>query len=282
MKKLIVFTTAILLFNYMGYAQERMLEIEGAIQIADSDGTSSGEGTIRFNTNTKDFEGWNGTEWVSLTAGKQFVKDIDKNSYEIVTIGTQTWMTENLRTSRFNDGTAIPLGTNSTEWYDLVTPGYTRYDKSYSETPDYVAPEYGALYNWYAVADTNSHNICPTGWHVPTDMEWTTLVDYLDPGVVDPNIFGIQSTVSGGKMKESGIAHWNAPNISATNESGFFGLPGGSRFHTIGIDFGGFGTDCLWWSSTGTLFRSILVANGDIYRGPIWIRAGLSVRCLKD
>ncbi len=119
-------------------------------------------------------------------------------------------MAENLRVTRYNDGTAIPQVIDNTAWTNLSTPAYTWYDNGSSD--------YGALYNYYTVADTNSLNVCPVGWDVPTDTEWATLTTYLG-GV----------SVAGGKMKESGLAHWNSPNTGATNESGFAGLPGGFR-----------------------------------------------------
>jgi uncharacterized protein (TIGR02145 family) len=155
------------------------------------------------------------------------VKDIDNNRYEIVTIGTQTWMGENLKTTRYNDGSVIPLITDdNTAWETASTngaPAYTWYNNDASNLITY-----GALYNWYAI-DTLSNgnkNVCPTGWHVPTDVEWTTLTTYLG---------------AGGKMKEAGLAHWTTPNTGATNESGFAGLPGGYRgtngtFNDIGGD----------------------------------------------
>jgi hypothetical protein len=100
------------------------------------------------------------------------VKDIDGNVYDTVTVGTQTWMVENLKTTRYNDGTAIPLVTKSVAWETLSTPGYCWYNNDEST---YKAP-YGALYNWYTV---NTGKLCPTGWHVPGDSEWIVLIDFL-------------------------------------------------------------------------------------------------------
>ena len=138
------------------------------------------------------------------------VTDIDGNVYHTVKIGAQTWMVENLRTTRYNDGTAIPLVTGNTAWGSLTTPGYCWYNNDIAnKTP------YGALYNWYAV---NTGKLCPTGWHVATDAEWTQLTDYLGG-----------ENVAGGKMKEAGLSHWQSPNTGATNSSGFTALPGGYR-----------------------------------------------------
>ena len=157
------------------------------------------------------------------------VTDIDGNVYHTVKIGAQTWMVENLRTTRYNDGTAIPLVTGNTAWGSLTTPGYCWYNNDQAT----YGSTYGALYNWYAV---NRGKLCPTGWHVATDAEWTQLTDYLG-GV----------WVAGGKMKEAGLSHWESPNEGATNSSGFTALPGGHR-----ISAGSFyllALHALFWSS---------------------------------
>ena len=196
----------------------------------------------------------------------QQVIDIENNAYKIVTIGTQTWMAENLRVTRYNDGTAIPLVTDGTAWGNLTTPAYTWYNNT--------ASDYGALYNYYTVADTNSLNVCPEGWHVPTDTEWTTLTGYLG---------GI--SVAGGKMKEGGLAHWENPNTGATNESGFTGLPGGYRYNDGTSN--SIGTAGWWWSSTeissGIAWsRSLSYNYGGVYVNFPFKQDGFSVRCLRD
>jgi uncharacterized protein (TIGR02145 family) len=203
------------------------------------------------------------------------IKDIDGNVYKIITIGTQTWMSENLKTTRYNDGTVIPLVTDGAAWQNASTntsPGYCWYNAP-NETSNLLA--YGALYNWYAInsATNGNKNVCPTGWHVPTDGEWTTLTTYLGG-----------ETVAGGKMKEAGLAHWLSPNIGATNESGFAGLPGGSRgnngtFYLIG----GKG---YWWSSTefytSVWYRGLDYYNGNVLKSIDDRGSGFSVRCLRD
>jgi uncharacterized protein (TIGR02145 family) len=167
----------------------------------------------------------------------EVVKDIDNNKYDIITIGTQTWMAENLKTTRYNDGTLIPLITDNTPWGNASTnksPGYCWYN---NVPANLIA--YGALYNWYAIntASNGNKNVCPTGWHVPTDGEWTTLTNALGG-----------TGVAGGKMKEAGLAHWVTPNTGATNESGFAGLPGGYRKGDgTFVNVGSYG---YWWSST--------------------------------
>ncbi len=139
--------------------------------------------------------------------------DGDYNIYPVVTIGTQTWMAENLKTTRYNDGTVIPNVTDNATWSTTTSGSYC----DYLNTPAY-STTYGKLYNWYAVGSTNTKNVCPTGWHVPIDAELTTLQSFLGGEIV-----------AGGKLKEKGTTHWLTPNTSATNETGFTALPGGYR-----------------------------------------------------
>jgi uncharacterized protein (TIGR02145 family) len=191
--------------------------------------------------------------------------DIDGNAYQTVVIGTQVWMAEDLKTSRLSDGTPIPEVTGSEEWHNLSTPGYCWYNNdsvSYART-------YGAMYNWFSV---NTGKLCPEGWHVPTDAEWTTLSNYLGEN-------------AGGKIKETGSEHWKSPNTGATNESGFTAVPGGWRGG--GGDFGQLTTCGNWWSSTQaksptSWMRAVFYDSIDLQR--LWDnpQAGASVRCLKD
>ena len=195
------------------------------------------------------------------------VKDIDGNVYKTVRIGSQTWMAENLKATKYNNGTPIPLATTDTEWSNLSTPGYCWYlndEATYKNI-------YGALYNWYTV---NTGKLCPTDWHVPSDSEWTILTTYLGG-----------ESVAGGKMKETGTIHWIAPNVGATNTSGFTGLPGGNR-----LDDGTFGAVGYYgyWVSTTEVDTSTEWGR-DLDRGDSKIRRitypkknGFSVRCLKD
>ncbi|MBA7544886.1 hypothetical protein ES705_37247 [subsurface metagenome] len=169
---------------------------------------------------------------ITIITSTATVTDYEGNVYQTITIGSQEWMCENLKLTKYADGTAIPLVTNSTEWGNLTTPGYYWYN---NDEPTY-ANTYGALYNWYTV---EKGNLCPTGWHVPTDAEWTTLTDYLGG-----------ASVAGGKLKETGTAHWSYPNTGATNESGFTALPGGGR--SLNGTFGYVGSSGGWWSSTGS------------------------------
>ena len=201
------------------------------------------------------------------------VTDIDGNVYHTVTIGTQTWMVENLKTTRYNDGTAIPLVTDGNEWSNLTTPGYCWYnnDEAAFKTP------YGALYNWFTV---NTGKLAPTGWHIPTDVEWTILSTYLG-----------SAAVAGGKMKstgtiEAGTGLWYSPNTGATNESGFTAVPAG-ELNSVDFTFYSIGYDSRWWCSTYSsdnyawywaLYDSYV--NIGMFYGPR--DNGWSVRCLRD
>lgn len=194
------------------------------------------------------------------------VKDIDGNVYKTIKIGTQTWMVENLKTTKLNDGTAIPLVTDNAAWTALTTPGYCWNNNTIANKA-----AYGALYNWYAV---NTGKLAPTGWHVPTDAEWTTLATYLG---------GL--SVAGGKLKEVGLANWQTPNTGATNETGFSGLPSGYRpINGVFYSIGTFGT---WWSSTAndaisSWFRYVYNRGADMTRKIDAKTYGFSVRCLRD
>ena len=199
------------------------------------------------------------------------ITDVEGNSYKTVTIGTQTWMAQNLKVSKYNDGTPMSNVKDSIEWSKLTTGAWCYYNKDEKNNT-----KYGKLYNWYAVSKTSNgnKNVCPTGWHVPTDAEWTVLTDYLGG-----------ESVAGGKMKEVGTTNWNSPNTSATNTSLFTGLPGGLRYYNGHYSYIGYYG--YWWSSTegGTLYawtRYLDSSNGDagIYSNDK--DYGLSVRCLRD
>jgi uncharacterized protein (TIGR02145 family) len=160
-----------------------------------------------------------------------FLMDVEGNVYKTVKIGNQVWMAENLKTTKNNDNSDIPLVSNRLEWLNISIPGYCWYDNDEANNK----ATYGALYNWFTV---NTGKLCPTGWHVPNEREWIKLTDYLGG-----------ANVAGGKLKESGTTHWESPNESATNESGFAALPGGFRFGDGG--FSNYGTNGYWWGSSG-------------------------------
>jgi uncharacterized protein (TIGR02145 family) len=195
------------------------------------------------------------------------ITDIDGNVYHTVTIGTQVWMVENLKTTKYNDGTAIPLVTDSTAWNNLSTPGYCWYN---NDSATYKTT-YGALYNWFAV---NTGKLCPTGWHVPTDDEWTTLITYLGG-----------ENAAGGKLKETGTTHWQSHNTGATKETGFTALPGGYRYDIVSFSY--IGKYGYWWSSTesesySAWYRNISYGNSGVGRYNYGKENGFSVRCLRN
>ena len=193
--------------------------------------------------------------------------DADGNIYTSVSIGSQVWMVENLQTTKYSDNTAIP---NITTELFVTTPGYSWYNNDEGNKTTY-----GALYNWHAV---NTGKICPAGWHVPTDPEWTALVTFLGG-----------DDIAGGKLKEAGSSHWFDPNIG-TNESGFTALPGGYR-----LDGGSYSNMLYsgrYWSSTNYVpgpgeiesayGRELNYAVTTIVRGNIVKECSSSVRCLRD
>ncbi|MCX6302163.1 MAG: fibrobacter succinogenes major paralogous domain-containing protein [Bacteroidia bacterium] len=206
------------------------------------------------------------------------VTDIEGNIYKTIAIGTQVWMAENLKATRYNNGDLIGTTTPSTlNISDEIKPKYQwAYDGNESNVT-----VYGRLYTWYAVTD--SRNVCPSGWHVPTDTEWTTMTTYL--GGESEGGASIDNSVTGGKMKETGTTHWQSPNTAATNESGFTALPGGYR--TGDVPFHSIGADGLWWSSTecdinSAYTRSMNYSVGNVVSYYNFKKMGGSVRCLRD
>jgi uncharacterized protein (TIGR02145 family) len=221
----------------------------------------------------------------------QTVKDIDGNVYKTVKIGAQEWMAENLRTTKYNDGTAIPNITDNTKWGALTTGAYCDYNNTPSNSN-----KYGRLYNWYAVDNNNAtkgasnggKNVCPTGWHVPSDAEWSILTDYLKN-----NGYGTGGT--GGNIAKSMAAPsgWDsdptAGNVgndqASNNRSGFTAIPNSTRGSSN--SFGNVGGKALWWSSTeygasNVWTRVMYNYSSNIIRyNYIGKRFGVPVRCLK-
>ena len=194
------------------------------------------------------------------------VTDIDGNVYHTVTIGTQVWMVENLKTTKYRNGDLI--GTSIPATLDLSSESSPKYQWAYNEEVSKVAT-YGRLYTWYAATD--SRNVCPTGWHVPSEAEWTTLITYL-------------GSVAGGKLKEKGTVHWLSPNNGANNESGFTGLPGGLR-QKDGT-FGGLTNLGTWWSSSEYMPNAWSLSLYWTNENAIGLQFekfwGFSVRCVRD
>lgn len=191
----------------------------------------------------------------------QNVTDIDGNVYKTVTIGAQTWMVENLKTTKLTDGSSIPLVADNTAWLNQATPALCWYNNDEKANKKI----YGSLYNWHTV---NTGKICPTGWHVPTDDEWKTMIAYLG------------GAEAGNKLQEKGTTHWLNPNESATNASGFTALPGGLRVKNG--TFAALGLSSYWWCSTEDKPEARYVGYYDsgVERGSNDKQFGLSVRCV--
>ena len=194
------------------------------------------------------------------------VVDMDGNTYHTKVIGTQTWMVENLKTTTYRNGDPIPYLTDPTDWENSTSGAYCECDDDPSNTSDY-----GYLYNWYVISD--ARGIAPEGWHIPSEAEWATMVDFLGG-----------EAIAGDKLKESGTDHWIV-NTDASNESGFTGLPGGYR-SSIGTyyDFGEFG---LWWTSTNSSVTSSYYYSLSAYNSAVNYDShpnidGSSIRCVKD
>ncbi len=194
------------------------------------------------------------------------VKDADGNVYTTVSIGEQVWMVENLKTTKYNDGTEIFPEPDNAKWAALQKGAYCWYNNDdKNKTP------YGALYNFYAV---ETGKLCPIGWHVPGDEEWKTLEAFLGGELI-----------AGGELKEKGTTHWGAPNVGATNGAGFTALPGGYRTVNGYSSIGGHG---FWWSSTlnaqvNTATTRFIGSNKTDFGLTGFLNTGgLSVRCIKD
>lgn len=194
------------------------------------------------------------------------VTDIDGNIYHTVTIGSQVWMVENLKTTHYRNGDSILNVTDNNIWYNAGIGIYSDYNNDTAN-----GDIYGRLYNWLAVSD--SRGLAPLGWHVASDSEWQTLVDCFGGDIV-----------AGDKLKEDGTVHWNAPN-SGNNETGFTGLPGGSRqYGGEFMDLGVYGT---FMTSTETSSEYVWVwslynQTGYVQHGGAYKPYGFSVRCVKD
>ncbi len=219
---------------------------------------------------------------VSFTTLVNYVAyDGDGNGYTSVVIGTQEWLVENLKTTKYNDGSDIPNVTDNTAWTELSTPAYCWYNNDYST----YGTVYGALYNWW-VTDATSNggkNVCPVGWHVPTDNDWYILENYVDPTINDPNATGWRGTDCGTKLKA--VSGWNSGG-NGTDNYGFAALPGGYRNYNYGsfYNVGGSGN---WWSSSqyyaDNAWDRILFydgANANRYDNDK--ENGFSLRCVQD
>lgn len=198
------------------------------------------------------------------------------NTYKTIEIGSQTWMAENLETTKYNDNKDIPNVTGNSAWSNLTTPAYSWYDNDETKNK----PLYGALYNWFAV---NTGKLCPTGWHVPTDTEFKTLETYLGMSAAQADGISWRGTDQGTQLKNS--SGWKTGE-NGTNISGFSALPGGYRFQQDGA-FNNKGELSYWWSSnesgpTKGYYRRLEGSNAGVYRESAIKTAGKYVRCVKD
>lgn len=208
------------------------------------------------------------------------VVDIDNNIYNTVIIGNQVWLKENLKVTKYNNGERIQLVTDTIAWTRLTTQAYCNYDNN-----EKIAQEYGRMYNYFTVVD--ERKLCPAGWHVPNDMEWETLSNYLGGG-----------KIAGAKMKEPGTRHWYSPNVMyidsangnfneiALSSSGFSALPAGRNYHEC---YAFLGEYTQLWSTTQCEYDDDLIwcrymsfSLPSLNRFTYKKHYGLSVRCLKD
>ena len=202
------------------------------------------------------------------------VTDIDGNVYQTIKIGTQVWMAENLKVAHYRNGeeieTTTPVVLNVSEQTLPFQWDYS--DKVFFKEKDSI---YGRLYNWYAVRDPR--NICPNGWHIPTESEWATLIDSLGGQLI-----------AGGKMKMTGTIYWESPNLGATDKIGFSAVPGGIRYANGGL-FQYIGKECNYWTSpldptltTGALICRLHNERTTAFITGLYIGHAASVRCIKD
>jgi uncharacterized protein (TIGR02145 family) len=199
--------------------------------------------------------------------GEATVADIDGNIYHAVTIGTQVWMLEDLKTTHYRNGDPIPDVTDNTHWENLSSGAFCAYENDAE-----IGDTYGLLYNWYAIND--ERNIAPYGWHIPSNEEWLVLANYLGG-----------ASIAGGKLKESGTLHWLSPNKGATNESGFTALPAGCRMANgsfVSINVSG-----RWWRKDEFTAESgvswYMAYSHDLLGWAFYLKQyGFSVRCIKD
>lgn len=193
--------------------------------------------------------------------------DGDGNAYDTIVIGNRTWLRQNLKTTKYNNGVSIPLVTNDPEWTAKTSAAFCWYnnDTKYKD-------EYGALYNWYAV---NAKTLCPVGYHVPSQDDWATMINSLGELMV------------GAKLKDNTPGFWDHPNDCATNETGFSARPAGMRYDIDGL-FYGIGGQCYWWTSSlsnfegSSTFVSLIDEICQSKVSSMNNSVGFSVRCIKN
>jgi uncharacterized protein (TIGR02145 family) len=200
-----------------------------------------------------------------ITQAYTTVSDIEGNVYNVISIGKQVWMAENLRTNKYNDSTSVLLVKDEIQWAGLSSPAFCWYKND----EEAFKPTYGALYNWYAV---NSGKLCPSGWHIPSDAEWTELTTFLGG-----------DGISGVSLRNRQPTGLNQIQELQTNR--FTAFPGGFRYYDG--KFFDFGFSAYWWSSgefssTRAWFRFVYYNDANVYRFNNIKKNGFSVRCIKD
>ncbi|MEX0769105.1 MAG: FISUMP domain-containing protein [Balneolaceae bacterium] len=273
------------LFKKQEYAMTINIEGEGSVmeEVVPAKTTDYPHGTIlKLTANAERgsyFNRWEGNitgsepeVQITLTQDREVtaffetgMKDVEGNIYEVVEIGDQLWMADNLRTSEYSNGEGIQNVIDNEEWENLNIGAWSFYnhDSQFNEL-------YGKLYNWYAVNDLRG--ICPEGWHVPSSSEWIALTDYLGQN-------------AGGKMKVTDTQYWNSPNTGATNESGFSAMPSGAR--NARGEFYNMGLRGYWWSSSmedndNAFYYFVEHDNGDVTENSFLKSLGRPVRCIAD
>ena len=258
MKKILIGFIAIGLLTFVGCKKDDDADTE----TTDSTETSSDEGS----TDTSDEGTDSSTDDDTTETSSAEAKDADGYTYKTVTIGEQEWFAENLKTSKYNDGTPIPNIADDTEWSNDTIGAWSHYDND-----NQYDSIYGKLYNWYAV---ETGKLCPTGWHVPTDAEWTVLTDYLTANG--------HSGLEGKALKAtSGWFDYDDQSGNGTDDYGWNGLPGGFRYDYDG-DFDDVGSNGNWWSSSDAWYRDLYSDSDSVYSFSEGKDYGFSVRCLRD
>ena len=287
MKKILLGFIAIGLLTFVGCEKDDDTETATTVstETASDDGTTGTDTSSDEGTDTSSDEGSTDTSddiTDSTDTSSDEAKDADGYTYKTVIIGEQEWFAENLKTSKYNDGTPIPNVTGDTEWEELETGAWCHYDNN----SDYEST-YGKLYNFHAI---ETGKLCPTGWHVPTDAEWTVLTDYLAANG--------HSGAEGTALKATlGWDDFLVGSPNGTDDYGWNGLPGGVRLKNG--DFGLVGLNGLWWSSSQRDSSFWFDSSDSGYFVGVWTRyllsdsdlldrqfnfkeLGHSVRCLRD
>lgn len=292
MNKSILLAMLILLSIVTTYSQQiEIFETQGAIQIDTAltqNPDISDAGTIQWNSTNSDFEGWDGSNWKSLTDsnlnintssnGMNYIYDIDNNKYNTIIIGTQTWMRENLKVTRFNDGTIIPERNMPFDWENNILAW---------KWPDNdpINDEYlGKLYKGETInmSLNGGKNICPAGWHVPNYSEWLTLLIFIDDPLRSDALY-LKGKRSGNR---SDLGQWREPNdVAFANVGGFNALPAGF----VGSDgfISNVGLNAWFWTNTdGFSSQEEIISfnknNDNIGQLNQPKGVGASVRCIKD